>query len=103
MFIIHVPSLRVDGMALFPFVLVRRPNPEPELLNHERIHLRQQLELLLLPFYVWYLTEYLIRRSQYRNHYTAYRNISFEREAFAHDADLNYLKTRRWWAFLRWV
>lgn len=90
-------------MALFPFVLVRRPNPGPELLNHERIHLRQQLELLVVPFYFWYLTEYIIRRLQHRDHYTAYRRISFEREAFAHDADLTYLKTRRWWAFLKWV
>lgn len=90
-------------MALFPFVLVRRPNPTPELLNHERIHLRQQLELLLLPFYVWYLLEYVIGRLRHRDHYSAYRNISFEREAFAHDADLNYLTTRHWWAFLAWL
>lgn len=103
MIVVRVPFLQVDGMALFPFILVRQPNPGPTLLNHERIHLRQQLELLLVPFYVWYLTEYLIRRLQYRDHYTAYRNISFEREAFAHDADLTYLKTRPGWAFWGWL
>jgi hypothetical protein len=26
--------------------------------NHEKIHLRQQLELLVLPFYVWYIIEF---------------------------------------------
>ena len=101
MFVVHVASLRVDGMALFPFILVRQPNPSPTLLNHERIHLRQQLELGILPFYICYGLEYLIRRFQYRDHYTAYRNISFEREAFANDQNLNYLKNRPFWQHLR--
>ncbi len=102
MFVLHVPFLRVDGMALFPFVLVRQPNPDAVLLNHERIHLRQQLELLLLPFYIWYLIEYGLGRLRGLNHYAAYRNIRFEREAFAQETDLAYLKKRRWWAFLGW-
>ncbi len=68
--------------------------------HHERIHLRQQLELGILPFYVWYLLEYLIRRWQYREHYDAYRNISFEREAFDNEHDLTYWETRKWYGFL---
>lgn len=103
MFIVHISSLRPDGMALFPFILVRQPNPGPTLINHERIHLRQQLELGILLFYLWYVIEYGIRWVQYRNHYTAYRNISFEREAFANDQNLTYLKTRSFWGFWRYV
>ncbi len=103
MFIIHVAWLGPDGMALFPFILVRHRHPGPTLLNHERIHLRQQMELGVIPFYLWYLTEYLIRRIQYRDHYTAYRHISFEREAFANDQDLNYLSTRPRWEFRRYL
>lgn len=99
-YIIQISSLGPDGMALFPFILVRRPNPGPVLLNHERIHLRQQVEMGVLPFYVWYVLEYLFRRLQYRSHYAAYRNISFEREAFAHEQDLDYLNERPFWAFL---
>lgn len=90
-------------MALFPFILVRQANPGPALLNHERIHLRQQAELGILPFYLWYVVEYGIRWFQYRHHYTAYRNISFEREAFANDANLTYLRTRPFWAFWRYL
>ena len=101
--IVRVPFLWVNGMALFPFVLIKRPGPSARLLNHERIHLRQQLELGILPFYVWYLLEYIVRRFQYGNHYVAYLNISFEREAFAHDADLDYLKARPFWAFRRYL
>lgn len=103
MFVVHISSLRPDGMALFPFILVRQPNPGPTLLNHERIHLRQQAELGILPFYIWYVLEYLIRRFQYRGHYLAYRNISFEREAFANDNNLLYLKNRPFWGFWRYV
>jgi hypothetical protein len=90
-------------MALFPFILVRRPNPGPTLLNHERIHLRQQAELGIVLFYLWYTLEYVIRRLQYHHHYEAYRNISFEREAFANEHNLTYLQSRKWWAFWRYV
>ena len=98
-----MPTLNADGMALFPFILVRQPNPGPTLINHEQIHLRQQAEMGILPFYVWYIIEYGIRRLQHRDHYTAYRNISFEREAFANDTNLTYLKTRPFWSFWRYL
>lgn len=101
--ILHVSSLGPDGMALFPFILVRHRHPGPTLLNHERIHLRQQAELGILPFYLWYVLEYLIRRIRHRDHYTAYRNISFEREAFANDSNLAYLSARPFWAFRRYL
>ncbi|GAB2595570.1 hypothetical protein [Spirosoma areae] len=103
MFVVHIPSLGPDGMALFPFILVRQPNPSPTLLNHERIHLRQQAEFGIFAFYIWYVLEYMIRRFQYRTHYQAYRNISFEREAFANDQNLTYLKNRPFWRFWRYV
>ncbi|MCK8491194.1 hypothetical protein M0L20_04975 [Spirosoma sp. RP8] len=98
-FVIRVSSLGPDGMALFPFILVRKPNPGAVLLNHERIHLRQQAELGILLFYIWYGVEYFVRRLHYREHYEAYRNISFEREAFANEANLTYLTKRSFWAF----
>ena len=53
--VIHVSFLWVDAMALFPFILLRRKSPSTKLINHECIHLRQQLEMGLLPFYIWYL------------------------------------------------
>ncbi|GAB4023687.1 hypothetical protein [Spirosoma koreense] len=103
MFVVHVSSLRPDGMALFPFILVRKPNPGPVLINHERIHLRQQAEMGVLFFYLWYGIEYLIRRFHYRDHYEAYRNISFEREAFVNEADLLYLRNRPFWRFWQYL
>jgi hypothetical protein len=101
--IIVVPFLWVHGMALYPFILVKNSADRHNcvLINHERIHHRQQLELLIVPFYIWYLTEYLIKRIRYQNHATAYYGISFEKEAYFHEKDLHYLKKRRPWAFLK--
>ncbi|WP_310588402.1 hypothetical protein [Dyadobacter sp. CY326] len=94
-----VSFLRVEGMALFPFILVKKKPCSRFLINHEQIHLRQQLELGLIVFYIWYFAEYLVRLVQHKNHYLAYLHISFEREAYHHQGDLNYLKNRRLWAF----
>ena len=93
------------GLTFFPFVFLS--NEEDKLnavfLNHERIHIRQQLELLVLPFYVWYGIEYLIRLIQYKDIKLAYYTISFEREAYANEKDLNYLKSRSFWGFMNFV
>lgn len=93
------------GLTLFPFVFIKYSSLKENkvFLNHERIHLRQQLELLVLPFFVWYVLEFLIRYARYRNWFLAYRNISFEREAYAKEKDLNYLKSRSFWNFLQFL
>ncbi len=93
------------GMAVFPFVIVKYDldKNNPVFVNHEKIHLRQQLELLILPFYIFYVLEYLIRFVQYKNKDLAYRNISFEREAYANETDLNYLKNRSFFGFLNYI
>ena len=93
------------GFAVFPFVFVKYGLDKESgiFINHERIHLRQQLELLILPFFVWYLVEFLVRLAQYKNADLAYRNISFEREAYANEKDLNYLKQRSFWKFLKYL
>lgn len=92
-------------MALFPFILVKKKDlkQDPILIRHEQIHHRQQLELLLIGFYVWYVLEFLIRLIYYQNHDLAYRNISFEREAFCHDAEEEYLKNRKLFGFFKYL
>ncbi|CAA9195563.1 hypothetical protein [Flavobacterium collinsii] len=93
------------GMAVFPFVILKygADKENAVLVNHEKIHLRQQLELLILPFYVFYLLEYVVRLIQYKNKELAYRNISFEREAYTNESHLNYLKNRPFFGFLNYL
>jgi len=95
----------VNGMALWPFVLMKdkRLKNDVTFLNHEKIHLKQQLELLIIPFYLWYVLEFLLRWIQYGNRHRAYRNISFEREAYSKEKDLQYLHRRSFWRFLYYL
>lgn len=89
------------GITIFPFVILKTKNLKQDLviINHEKIHLRQQIELLILPFFIIYVFEFLIRLIQYRKWNLAYRNISFEREAYANEKDLDYLKSRSFLKF----
>lgn len=72
------------------------------LINHESIHIAQAIELLVVPFYIFYFFEFLIRLIEYRDFHRAYLNISFEREAYHNEDNLGYLKSRKSWAFLRY-
>ncbi|NIJ51781.1 hypothetical protein [Dyadobacter arcticus] len=102
-FLFILSFLRVEGIALFPFIFIKRESPGPFLINHERIHIRQQLEMGIIIFYIWYLVEYFIRLVQHRNHYLAYLHISFEREAYQNQFNLDYLQNRSFWAFWRYL
>ncbi|WP_442787573.1 hypothetical protein [Flavobacterium suncheonense] len=89
------------GITLFPFILLTHKEDREDvvIVNHEMIHIRQQLELLVLPFFLWYGLEFLARWVQFKDRRVAYRNISFEREAYANEKDLHYLKQRSFWRF----
>lgn len=92
------------GLTLFPFVLVKSKKDRQDLvfLNHEKIHIRQQLELLVVPFYVLYLLEFLVKWMVLKNRFKAYKSISFEKEAYGNEYDLGYLKKRKWYGFLNY-
>ena len=94
-----------SGITLYPFILVKSRDSKKDLilLNHEQIHLRQQLELLIIPFFVWYVLEYLFKIVKHKNHLKAYQNISFEVEAYQNEKDLEYLKSRSFWNFLNYL
>lgn len=93
------------GLTVFPFVFVKNRSDmsNEQFINHERIHLRQQLEMLVIPFLIWYAIAFLFRLIQFKNRHLAYKNISFEREAYANEKDLDYLKTRSFWKFVEYI
>jgi len=98
-------KLPAAGMAIFPFILLKsqKLKTDREIINHEKIHLRQQLELLILPFYVFYLINYLINLLRYKNHGQAYRKIIFEQEAYLHEANMEYLKNNNWYGWIKLI
>lgn len=91
------PFRGFSAINLFGVVFARREyRPLPTAtIRHETIHTAQMRELLYVGFYLCYLAEWLVRLFRKGN---AYRTISFEREAYAHQFDPGYLKARRRWA-----
>lgn len=90
------------GITLYPFIFLKQKTPR--ILLHERIHIRQQLETGIIFFYLWYGIEFLIKFILLKDFMVAYRNISFEREAYMFEDDEEYLKQRKlfkWIKFLR--
>ena len=72
-------------------------------MTHEFIHIKQWRELLYIGFLLWYVLEWLVRLIQYRNFDKAYKNISFEREAYANENYSDYLNERKLLAFLDYL
>ncbi len=90
------------AITIFPFILVRKKyRNNKKIINHECIHIKQQIELLVIGFYLWYLIDYLMKLLKYRHQKTAYRNIIFEKEAYSNERDFNYLKRRKLYSYLR--
>ncbi len=66
-------------------------------LVHEAIHTAQMVELGFVFFYVIYILEWIYRLIFHTK--SAYRGLSFEREAYDHEADgYEYLQNRRHFA-----
>ncbi len=108
--IIKTPLVKIitfgfaNGITLYPFVLFRKETKlSGRLLNHEKIHLKQQVEMLVIFFYLWYVLEFLVRFAQYLQFTKAYYNISFEREAYCHESNKNYLEKRKWFAWINFL
>ncbi len=109
-----IPCKGFSAINLFGVVFIRkeiRPQHNISLrnwdtmLNHELIHTAQMKELLYIPFYLWYVLEWLIRFVMYRNAKKAYRNISFEREAYDMQNNFHYIidDERKPYAFIKYI
>jgi len=95
--IIVLKFLPVRALAIWPFILLqkREDKGNATLIHHERIHHIQQLELAWIGFFLAYLIHYTWNRLRRKlSHDQAYRAIIFEKEAFQHQDNLNYLSTR---------
>lgn len=92
-----IPLKGFQALNLFGVILARKQYGElsETTINHEAIHTAQMKELLYIPFYIIYGIEYIINLIKYKDGHKAYKNISFEREAYGNERDLEYLKGRR--------
>ena len=97
----------VGGISLFPFIILRRKLKGSNsrladiVINHETIHFQQAVELLFVGFYILYLLNFLVNLIRYRNVDKAYETILFEKEAYGNENNLEYLKTRKRFAWIK--
>ena len=104
----------VAGITLWPFVFIAEEKPtqvelehDPLLAgamermgNHERIHIAQATELLVVPFYALWLGDFCCGLVRHKGDAKeAYRNIRLEQEAFDHEHDMAYLQNRQLFAW----
>jgi hypothetical protein len=121
-----IPFKGFLAMTVWPLMFVRSDAREltDTDVNHESIHARQQIEMMVTAFaiativfffggawwtlltcpvwyFLWYGVEYIIRCIAYAGDTRkAYRNILFEQEAFAHQDEEDYLDKRKPFAWL---
>ena len=96
-----IPFGGFGGITLFGILFVKKGcKVTYRMVNHESIHARQQLEMLYIPFFLWYFLEWFIRLVR---HGDEYRSISFEREAYDNELDFDYLLKRKPYAWLKYV
>ncbi len=73
---------KINAIVLYPFVLYCDSQPDTLIVMHESIHLKQIKRDGVIRFYTRYLVEYFKGRQSGMTHYQAYRNISYEKEAY---------------------
>lgn len=84
-----IPFKGFKAITLWPWIFCRKALKDVDV-NHEMIHVRQQGEMLIILFFIWYVIEWVIRLAINWNFNKAYRNISFEQEAYNHEDEVYY-------------
>ncbi|MBS3099389.1 hypothetical protein J4462_04205 [Candidatus Pacearchaeota archaeon] len=81
----------LKGIVYYPFVLIAVSKKEARknnLLKHEWIHVKQIRRDGFLYFYFRYFFEFVVGFFRYWNVWKAYRNISYEKEAYAKEGKI---------------
>lgn len=101
--------INIGAMTIWPVIFVHDREfflKNKSMVNHEEIHLRQQAEMLVLPFFLVYVFFFFWALIRYGNGPKAYRQIPFEQEAYDRENDLYYLNKRAdwaWWKYIRTI
>ena len=89
------------GIALWPFAfIVPEIKDDMDMVTHEKIHLAQQQELWVIPFYVLYVLFWVKGLVKKKN---AYLSIPFEKEAYANEKDKDYLENRKSFSWVNYI
>ena len=89
------------AITLFPFIFIKDEGDD-RLINHESIHIQQYRELFVIGFYLVYMWDFITGFIKFKNGREAYYSIRFEKEAYANDHNLKYLKDREKFAWRKY-
>lgn len=121
-----IPLKGYKAITLWPWAFIRKGATYTDIDDrHETIHGCQQKEMLVIAavvsivllllgcgwwsllamplFFWWYAIEWLIKLCYYRNATTAYKNVSFEREAYCYQHSDNYVENRGHYAWVKFI
>lgn len=122
-----IPFQYYTVINIFSILFTRKKKITEKIINHEKIHSAQMLELgivgiliLLIfssifnfsflyslfgicTFYIWYCLEYIFIRLFHKKQNDAYHDVSLEEEAYINDDNLNYLKTRKHFNWFKYI
>lgn len=124
------PSYKAITLVYNSFFKHKVEECKPDDINHERIHQVQQIECSIVGlvlgiilwlsfgisfwwvvaltfgfFYLWYAIEYLIIMffAKWNKQSERYHDVSFEEEAHNNDHDLEYIRNRKHYSWVRYV
>ena len=100
----------MGAVTIFPFIFIRKRYATitdlafvrklNALINHEKIHFRQYLELGVIFFYIFYVLNWLLNVFLYKLYLEdVYLNVVFEIEAYKEQENSGYLENRKFWAW----
>lgn len=103
----HFPAKGFTALTMWPFVFIRKDRKEQfsaKAERHETTHGLQQVEMLLIFFFLLYGLEWLVKLPFCMFDTTrAYMSISFEQEAYTHQDDPHYLENRKPYTWLHLI
>ena len=94
--------INVYAITLYPYIFISDDGNETTIC-HEMIHIKQQKELLIVGFYFLYVLSWLVNLPTHRSFHKAYRNIPFEREAYANEKDPLYVINRKKHSWINYI
>jgi len=96
----YFTPITIGAITIGPLVFSRGEMSEVTK-NHESIHWQQYIETGIVGFVLLYYSYYLYNLLKFRDGKLAYYMIPFEKEAYDNDKDLEYLKTRTRYSWMK--
>ena len=99
----YFPFGSYTTINIFGVLFTKQDRLIPSTINHEKIHTEQMKEMGYIFFYLWYFIEYLLIRLFHKKQDNAYHDVSFEEEAYNNQYNYSYLKSRKHYAWIKFL